>query len=135
MCRSCACKLRPQSAVQITGEERAFKKIIKDRAKKAGIEVSMLAKEFIEIATQNCFYCGDPPFPRPYLSTRGVDVYLNGLDRSDNSLGYTKENCVACCKKCNTAKGKMSPKEFKEFVERIYRHFVSDERKARKNND
>lgn len=39
---------------------------------------------------KKCYYChGD---------TTG------GIDRKDNSIGYIKENCVPCCKRCNIAK-------------------------------
>ena len=26
------------------------------------------------------------------------------MDRKDNALGYTKDNCVVCCKSCNFGK-------------------------------
>lgn len=49
-----------------------------------------LTIEYIENSLlQPCTYCG-------YPST--------GLDRIDNSLGHTEENCLPCCRDCNTAK-------------------------------
>jgi 5-methylcytosine-specific restriction endonuclease McrA len=29
----------------------------------------------------------------------------SGIDRKDNEKGYTEENCVPCCKRCNGIKG------------------------------
>lgn len=122
MCRSCACKLRPQSAIIYTGEDRAFKEIILDRATKSNIDVSITAKQFIEKATSNCFYCGAKPFLRPYLSKRGINVHLNGLDRVDNSKGYSEKNCVPCCKLCNNMKRNTLVDKFIDHIKLIYSH-------------
>lgn len=49
-----------------------------------------LTHDFISIMLkQQCVYCG-------YPST--------GLDRKDNKKGHTAENCVPCCKECNTSR-------------------------------
>lgn len=44
----------------------------------------------------------------------------NGLDRLDNTKGYTKDNVAPCCTVCNSAKGTLTVTEFSEWVERIY---------------
>jgi 5-methylcytosine-specific restriction endonuclease McrA len=36
----------------------------------------------------------------------------NGIDRKNNSLEYTLENCVPCCRQCNFAKQGLSEIEF-----------------------
>jgi len=41
---------------------------------------------------------------------------FNGIDRVDNTVGYVPENCVACCKWCNRAKGHASLEAFMEWV-------------------
>jgi hypothetical protein len=50
--------------------------------------------------TNKCHYC------RSYIEW--IPHYSNPhghhLDRKDNNLGYTKENCVVCCARCNRAK-------------------------------
>ena len=52
-----------------------------------------------------CFYCGF------------VDPLCNGLDRIDNSLGHTVENCVTCCSLCNfTRMNNYTHNEFIEFI-------------------
>jgi hypothetical protein len=46
----------------------------------------------------------------------------NGVDRVENSLGYSVDNCVACCKICNWMKLTLSVDEFKAHVIKIARH-------------
>ena len=36
----------------------------------------------------------------------------NGVDRVDNTKGYSVDNSVPCCKFCNTAKHTMSEGDF-----------------------
>ena len=49
-------------------------------------------EEFKLLTTPNCFYCNG------YF---GKIVSGIGLDRLDNSKGYSIDNCVSCCKFCN----------------------------------
>jgi hypothetical protein len=39
-----------------------------------------------------CYYCGTIDEPR-------------GLDRKDNDLGHTMDNCIPCCAVCNLTRG------------------------------
>jgi hypothetical protein len=50
--------------------------------------------------TTKCYYCGIGVVWKPH------GTFSNGhhLDRKDNSLGYSKKNCVVCCPRCNRAK-------------------------------
>lgn len=41
----------------------------------------------------DCWYCGSPP-----------KIEFNGIDRKDNTSGYTEGNCVPCCSTCNYMK-------------------------------
>ena len=50
-----------------------------------------------------CHYCG-------------VDIEVTGLDRKDNSKGYTPGNVVPCCFTCNAKK---SAKPYEQFLEEI----------------
>ena len=47
-------------------------------------------------------------------------VSCNGIDRLDSAFGYTLENCVPCCKYCNTAKNTMLVSDFLSWVSRVY---------------
>ena len=43
----------------------------------------------------------------------------NGIDRMNNEIGYTEENCVACCKTCNYMKSDRSVSVFIDHCEAI----------------
>ncbi|MEW6238393.1 MAG: hypothetical protein AB1656_23665 [Candidatus Omnitrophota bacterium] len=68
-------------------------------------EEHLTEDEFISISQQNCHYC-DKSGP-------------NGIDRFDNIKGYTKENCVPCCKHCNYVKGNLSIEDFETWRDRF----------------
>lgn len=61
--------------------------------------------EFVKI--KNCHYCSDAVEWNPHtISRKGKRVKGKyNLDRKDNALGYSKENCVVCCSACNYLKG------------------------------
>lgn len=60
-------------------------------AAKRGYEFSLSKNDFAMFYNTDCTYCGD--------HIDGV-----GIDRVDNTKGYTLENSVACCEKCNRLK-------------------------------
>lgn len=67
-------------------------------------EVHLSFEEFLTFAKDNkCHYCGDEVSWVKFTSTGVCPPY--NLDRKDNAQGYTKENCVVCCKSCNYGKG------------------------------
>ena len=80
-------------------------------------------EEFFVLLSGNCFYCGIEPQQRSKSKTsRSVDVLYNGIDRKNNSLGYTPDNVVSCCGACNIAKQGMTIDEFLGHIARIYNH-------------
>jgi 5-methylcytosine-specific restriction endonuclease McrA len=87
-----------------------------------------LSKDQVKkLILQPCYYCGEESSNymihssvqngKTYKSNGGI--HYNGLDRVDNTKGYTIDNVVPCCKHCNSAKGKLTVDEFKSWVERI----------------
>lgn len=91
------------------------------RSIKKGHEFSLTEDEFINLTSQNCYYCGREPL-QDYNPVNCPNNYIyNGLDRVDSSKGYTIDNCVPCCKYCNQAKSTMSIDEFLTFIERVYK--------------
>ena len=94
----------------------------KDKAKERGIEWGLEANpgQFTIVTTQ-CVYCG--AFPCRKVRGRGkTRGYAHGLDRIDNSRGYTEDNIVACCYTCNRAKGTLSMKDWQEWADRFVAH-------------
>lgn len=73
-------------------------------AKKRGHVCTLTENEYIKIRnTSVCHYCNDHV---PHALGRGQPGYRGYfLDRKDNSQGYTPENSVLCCWRCNQAKG------------------------------
>jgi hypothetical protein len=73
---------------------------IKHLAKKRGLLVDLTYEEYLRFTkVSNCHYCGTNIDWQPYNKMNG-----HKLDRKDNSLGYSKKNCVVCCARCNRAK-------------------------------
>ena len=70
---------------------------------KKTLEHTITYEEFVEFTfVKECHYCGSG------ISWTAFNLSWYGgrynLDRKDNSLGYTKGNCVVCCKRCNRSK-------------------------------
>jgi len=69
----------------------------------------------------DCTYCGQPAFitEEEYGSW---PKHLSGIDRVNNELPYTKNNCVSSCWKCNNMKHTLTLEEFLSHVKKISRH-------------
>ena len=84
------------------------------------LEFTLTQEQVVAFFKQSCYYCSAAPRP----DTRGI--VRSGMDRVDNSIGYTLENIVSCCSDCNIAKHDQSKPEFLNQVKRIYeKHFKS----------
>jgi hypothetical protein len=90
-------------------------------AKRRKHEFSLTREECQLLFKSNCFYCGVLPknnyaVPR---NNKNPGYIYNGIDRKDNSVGYTTANSVPCCKMCNVAKHTNSMEDFEQWLERI----------------
>lgn len=67
---------------------------------------SLTYEDFIELVKiTKCHYCYSEIERVPYATVEGKyksRAYF--LDRKDNDKGYSVENCVVCCTKCNRAR-------------------------------
>lgn len=129
--RSCGCtSLRKKTIEQLALYDLLTS--YKRTANKKGLSFELDPKDFWGLILDNCHYCQDPPktlYKRKFSSKDAVleaqdFLYYNGIDRVDNKLGYSKDNCVACCCLCNQAKMNLSEEEFKALVTRIYKNYV-----------
>lgn len=59
-----------------------------------------------------CAYCG------------GIPEEFNGLDRINSKKGYTVENVVPCCQRCNRAKNDMSIDKFINHINDIHHYLI-----------
>lgn len=93
----------------------------KNRALKLEIPFEIDEEQFRTITSQNCVYCGVEPLQhRKHGKKTFNGFYLhNGLDRVDNSKGYTPDNVVACCGICNKAKRDLPLEEFQAWIDRL----------------
>lgn len=82
--------------------------ILKRNAIRGEKSLELSFQEFLTFThIDTCHYCSKQ------IEWYQYDVLIDGrkqshsyhLDRKDNSLGYTKENCVVCCSLCNYIKG------------------------------
>lgn len=124
--KSCGCLKREGRKILPRGipERNLLLRTYKKNAELRGLEFSLTAEQFVDLMQQDCFYCGAEP--KKSVRGKGFDgkYAYNGIDRVNNSIGYTLENCVSCCETCNKAKLMMSEDEFAEWVVRVYHKFA-----------
>lgn len=77
---------------------------------------------FLQLTQKNCYYCDVEPNQNFRISKNGEIYKYNGLDRVDNTKGYSDDNVVPCCIICNSAKGKRSQIDFLNWVDRVSNH-------------
>jgi len=120
-------------------------KVYQRGAKVRGLDFSLTLERFEVLVDGVCAYCGCPPSteysptfrsygwrkkPRaakPGNKPRKISlpkdtVWLNGVDRVDNSIGYTVENSVSCCAMCNRMKHAYGAAAFIEKCRAIANH-------------
>lgn len=97
-------------------------RMYKFHANKRSINFNLDYDTFVSLTSGTCFYCGKEPqqqYVRHRKTYKSIYMY-NGIDRLDNSIGYTIENCVTCCKYCNFTKRDRTCFAFVDWVNRIY---------------
>ena len=87
----------------------------------------MTFDEFKSFLHQNCFYCdGEPSSVYQIKNSKtgeiraGLPLIYNGIDRLNNEIGYTTENCVTCCETCNRMKMKYDYNFFINHITKIF---------------
>ena len=96
-------------------KERHYKEYI-NGALRRDYEFNLNFEEFSEIVDKECFYCH-----------HNVSEEINGIDRVDNTKGYTNENTVSCCEICNRIKNIYHPLFFLEKCKIIATTFPQKE--------
>lgn len=136
--KSCGCKLKePRLNKRLPnnlGLKRQIIRSYKRSAKNRKYDWKLTEKEAIDYIESDCYYCGIEPNTiwrnRPKGSTKHDDpnrfIFYNGIDRVDNSIGYTKENTVSCCSICNNSKSTLSVKEWKQWLLRVSQKMFND---------
>ena len=91
----------------------------KKGAKNRGYDFELTKKQFEEVITKPCIYCGEEKRVHYHKQYSNGAFEYTGLDRYDNSKGYTIDNVVSCCSICNRMKSNMDTKEFEEKIDQI----------------
>lgn len=99
----------------------------KNQAQKKNVTFDLNKKDFKTIINSDCYYCGEKPSRIRKTQYNTGSIKYNGIDRVNNNKGYTKENCVSCCKFCNIAKNNESLDYFLSKVEKIYNNLKKNE--------
>ena len=86
----------------------------KYNARTRGVSWELTKEEFLGLCNSVCHYCGEPPNP------------FNGVDRYDNEEGYTVNNCVPCCKKCNFTKRTVHGEIYIKQIKKQYNHLFGN---------
>lgn len=121
-CGSCA------KSFWIRKDKTSLRKLLKlyeKGAEKRGIAFALSESQFERIIRERCSYCNEPPSERFYGKNGYLTLVCNGVDRVDNNIGYTPENSVACCKRCNRGKFNMSRDEFLSWISAVHRTAVA----------
>lgn len=94
-------------------------------AKDRKLEWNLSDEEFYELVTSKCFYSGTEPQHRNPSGLRTfLEFKVNGIDRVDSSKGYTRENCVSCCERCNRMKMSLNKDDFLFQISKIYKYYI-----------
>lgn len=89
------------------------------QAKRRNIEFKLPYQEFTELTQQKCHYCNSD-YSNTEITSSGHVLKFNGIDRVDNTRGYTLDNVVPCCKICNQMKSDLGYDVFVNQIKRIY---------------
>lgn len=126
-CNSCGCQWRDRGyKVKNSGRKSPINtdvgvntliSIYKSNSRKRNIEFNLSYQEFKNLINGECFYCGEKD--SNILKKKGyVDFKYNGIDRVNNDIGYTIDNCITCCRECNRMKRNS---KLDDFYARCYR--------------
>jgi hypothetical protein len=80
--------------------------------KKKNLDFTTTSEEFDAIRMYDCYLCGK----------ENTTIHRNGVDRFDNLIGYTPDNCRSCCADCNYMKRNYSYDDMLEKMKLIYEH-------------
>jgi hypothetical protein len=102
--------------------ESSFARLIrqyKANALRRNLEFDLTVDEIRILTSGNCHYCGASP--TQIISSKDANGHYayNGIDRVNSKEGYTKLNCVSCCKICNKAKSNITETDWQGWINRL----------------
>lgn len=126
-CLQCGYQRYESQSVGLSAIMRVYRSY-EQNARSKQREFSLSVEEFKDLIFKPCTYSGHPPMSigRGY-SENASNIMYNGIDRIDNSKGYTIDNCVTCCYVCNRAKHSMKKDEWDSWITQ-FKIFLSETR-------
>ena len=96
-------------------------------AVKEGWSITITPEQWRTLVLARCFYCGREPYTiaLPSLKCNGK-LPVNGIDRRDNTQGYTPANSVSCCIECNRMKRDFTEARFIELCDDRVGYWCND---------
>lgn len=88
-------------------------------ARNRGLSWGLTRDDFKRLTSLDCHYCGTAPALIHRVSPTSGEYVYNGLDRVDNTIGYTPANVVPCCQMCNFAKRDIPYDDFLGWIARL----------------
>lgn len=128
--KSCGCKSGElQAKRQFRDDFMAVKNVLyknyKAAARRRNYSFDLTKEQYNDMITSKCHYCGCEPNMTYHYQSDYIDYSqfkYNGVDRVDNTIGYTTDNSVPCCKICNNAKSTLPMEDWLDWLKRIYQH-------------
>jgi hypothetical protein len=111
-CKACSAKKRREWGKKTKEDTKPLKRFMRARraAKERNLSWSIELLEYKEILKNCCHYCQSD------ISQETG----SGLDRKQNDLGYTADNVLTCCGKCNLSRNEnFTVEEWKIAMEAI----------------
>lgn len=124
--RSCGCGVIRAIENRANYQESIINNLFRDyfhKAKLRGYVFELNIQKFTELIKDKCQYCGieSSNIKTTKNTLKGnITLSYNGIDRKNNDLGYTTDNCVTACRICNQAKHQMTEEYFKIWLERLF---------------
>lgn len=129
--KSCGCLAAEVTGIVLPLGEAAFHtrvQKLKKMARERSISFELTQEQCRTLLTSECHWCGLLP-DREYVSTaqiRKTGVFIGaGVDRLDSAKGYTLDNCVSSCQRCNCGKWTQTSEEFLEWIKTVYERFYA----------
>lgn len=127
--RSCGCLVKAlhKSAawhIKSRKEGTAFRRCLdqyKANARRRGLSWELTEQEFRELTQSPCHYTGE--LPSTVTKSKCEEYKHNGIDRRDNTQGYTRDNCVPCCAVVNQMKADITLERFVELCKKVSERF------------
>lgn len=113
--KSCGCSRHPTLPIEQLIKNSAICHI-KLGARKRGYQFELSDELLYSLLDDKCHWCGRSNVNKSLKRYREKsNKGYNGIDRLDNSIGYTETNSVPCCWDCNRAKHNDKKEEFLEM--------------------